>query len=179
MKRQQQSISPNVFLKLPLSEAVLWVIDDIKSFKAKGVDIDMSTWFQSSNDKKLCSVCAGGAAVLGFLNKKQIDMLMHKKSSKAENKFLGKMLNVGVDQVTKIETTFDNVRSLNYHGAVNRWKEFIGSHFMPDTLYDDLNDLYVKHEAIADFNGVLNKKTLKVLIKQMKEFSKLLKKHNY
>lgn len=60
-------LTPQEFLKLPLSAAILQVIEDVKVLHRKGIKFNMSSWWIRGRDNaEPCSVCLGGAALCSF-----------------------------------------------------------------------------------------------------------------
>lgn len=175
--KQCTTITPKKFLELPLSEAILWVIEDIKKFKAAGVEIDMSNWYFEDR-QKLCAVCAGGAAALGFLTKKEMKTFLTEgfTSCVESDQYLWKALGINEKEYNKIAYTFDHIRSCEYKSAVALWNNNSTSAAINHDLYSEIIDMEMKHEALT---GKLYDNEIKVLIDQMKQLSKLLKKYNY
>jgi hypothetical protein len=65
MKVKNNLITLENFTKVPISDLIESVLTDINTVLKKGYKIDMSTWFSEYLSKE-CTVCLGGAAVMGF-----------------------------------------------------------------------------------------------------------------
>lgn len=59
-------IPPQEFLKQPFSVAIRQVIQDVKDLTAVGIDIHMGDWVKCEANGHVCSVCLGGAAIVGY-----------------------------------------------------------------------------------------------------------------
>ena len=159
MVNGKKNITVKEFLKLKLWEAILWVIEDVKNFRKAGIKIDMDDYYRRKNNGKICSVCLGGAAMLGFEH--------HFINDK--NSYVGvKLVGCSEPSMARIADTFDQLRRGDIVYALKYWYNFdiivVGTNF-------DYGD-------IDYFDGVLSGWQVKKLIQQLKEVSDNLKAKN-
>ena len=189
MKKQSQLpeyVTPEEFLQLPLSQAIPFVIQDVKRFTKAGVKIDTDDWAVSDSEGKPCSVCPGGAAVLGFYNGELPELVKDRITSSGYRSYAAGSIDViGIDKGRYasifyiVATTFNYVRNCDYIIALRSWltngrerQKFIDNTELNTVLYD----LYVKHTEVC---GRLSSLEIKRLCKQMTELATVLEKYGY
>ncbi len=165
-------MEPKEFLKLPLSEAILQVIKDVKQVRKKKIDINMANWMTSRTDpgndwegdvkpNHICSVCLGGACLLGRgINTPGRQNLTHAQRAQVPDS----------DTWSKLTTVFDKMRKTEYNDSFFIWYD----DFAERKLQKDLNSLRDKHEWLV---GYIYGKELTLMYKQLKELSNLLKSY--
>lgn len=168
-KRQPKYLTPKDFCQLKLSEAIPYVIDDMKRMVKMGIKIDMDSWERSGYKKgfdvpQVCSVCAGVAACLGFYSKEEIQ------------KYDGDLVYAriaGTRQwsayMDKIRITFNGLRYGNLASAAFRWRR-------PQAeIYDKLQ-LVTVERRFKSFEGRMEPSEQRRLYAQLRSMAKELEK---
>lgn len=156
---KQEIITPNDFVKLPLSEAIEMVIEDVKNWKHT---IDMDTWWKTNGR---CSACLGGIAILSFhTSSERKKMLKYEYPDDAEDSLYPQNINA----VNKISEVFNSLRRGFLQPTFEYWYN-VNSDWM--AYKSDLQSL-----RGYDFVGKTNKAEL---IEYLKKVALFFKKHNY
>lgn len=160
---QEVYITPQQFVKLPLSEAITQVIYDVKRLTDAGMNINMHTWWEpGSTNKEPCSVCLGGAALCSFA--------VEKVNGYTATQYADKVLNISLPCRDKILFTFNGLRMGNVIGAFRQWYSS-GTHGNTMRI-SALNNSY-------SWVGRINRAKLKSLLIWMEHVSKELAKLGY
>ena len=185
----QGYLTPTQFLKLPLNQAIPYVIRDVNRFRRKGVDINMSDWAVAGRSGNLCSVCVGGAAVLGFYNGQLPELIkaqQRRELGKLKGGYSVLITTIGPDneyraEFDAISDVFNMIRSCDYYYALKAWLEEGADSTRADFLIKRLNknlklkkaieDMTARHVSISGFVG---KEKIAVLFRQMRELASLL-----
>lgn len=161
-------LTPQQFLKLPLSQAILQVIEDVKKIRRRGIKIDMSVWWNVSymvQDPTIpCSVCLGGAAVCSFA--------LEKVNGYSLLEYGRKVLGIGRRDTSKIAFTFDEVRMGNIEVAFKWWY----GRRPPEEVVEISDTIYCKY----DFRGIADGGwQFKDLLQYLRMVSRTLRKAGY
>lgn len=164
-------ITPKQFLALPLSQAILQVIDDVKAVKRLGIDIYMDSWWVSGREnKEPCSVCLGGAALCSWAPEK-VDGL-------SIEKFGREVLGLSNKETWMIANTFNNIRLGHICSAFNCWKGNCPHVDIPDSV-QEIQDWAYDQMPEWEFSGREHQFDLKTLLSYLRKLSNKLAKAGY
>lgn len=164
-----------------LSYVILQVIEDINRVIKFGYIIDMSVFVDSR--RGLCSVCLGGAAVMGFVPDERV-----KRNYNELDELVTTGVNEGISEdeqkrLRHLAYTFDDIREGNIDGAINNWNHIaavhpIWNHFSrtSDKITANL-EKHIDEYGTTEFNNVIEGTQLDrlegYLLALSKEFEKL------
>lgn len=156
-------LTPEQFLRLPLSEAILQVIEDVKRMHGQGVRIDMDSWFTTDggcDHPRICSVCLGGAAICSFAPEKI--------NGYSIGQFSNKVLGLRHDEESRILQTFNNLRAGELRVAFHLW-------YGACPHFSTTEWTWTRHY----YSGKIFGKNLKGMIESLKLASRILAKNGY
>jgi hypothetical protein len=121
-----KTITPADFIKMKFSDAIELVIEDINSLPARGIELDMSLFVTYNGPERMvCTVCAGGAAALGFYSQKQIEKLWKADQEGRETGnlelYLEGEVNISQEKWDNMQITFDLLRRGHLYEACVKW----------------------------------------------------------
>lgn len=163
---KQKYVTPQQFLRMRLSKAIVQVMEDITRLRASGMRIDMRLWWSVRPEgNRPCSVCLGGAALCSF-------------APAAVNgygvlTYGEKVLGITEDQVGVIAKTFDYLRTDDIVGALMTWHE------IPQRKAERITKKITKGVASSGFYGELNDRDFNNLINYLSSVVKELRKQGY
>lgn len=115
-------ITPQQFLKLPLSQAIRQVLLDIQQLCNTGTTINMVEWLDADEDGRICTVCFAGAALASFP--------IEADTSTGIRKLYPQL---GIDQATGDRIT-DALDSLRLGQLSKAWKLWYNKAVQPTTI---------------------------------------------
>lgn len=158
-----------------ISDIVESVIEDIQFVGKHGIGIDMSTYVTSENGK-VCTVCLGGAAIMGFIPDNRVhgtymsswDLIKHGVNEGATAEQMGRVLSMS--------RMFDSLRVRSYlsfssyaHEVNNSFPEWFGHEDHPALI--ELNNLH------KTFFGIISDKEMKELKRYIESVVRILRKY--
>jgi hypothetical protein len=166
-------ITPENLADVKMSDLVESVLDDLDYVKDMGYGLDMSSFI----DTKECTVCLGGAAVCGFMPKKEIKKLSKRGSTKLAN--LTNMISrKHSDALYQMAQMFDNLRMLDINGAIYHYEVF--SNFLVEDsglVAHEIEEI-IDTEGIPKFSFTIDAEELKLLKKYLKIVVRVLRKYH-
>lgn len=169
---KEGTITPQEFLKLPLSQAILQVIEDIKMIKARGIMIDMTVWWETGDDNAApCSVCLGGAALCSF----NVDAV----NGYDVGQYARRILGLHNYQHSQITSAFNDLRQGDIADAILRWNNMVWDSDEEDRdraniVETEIRSRCKKEKIRMMYNGPVDKLGFKSLIEHLKVCAKVL-----
>lgn len=106
IEEEEDVITPANLYKQKLSTLFYSVYEDLTRMIKLGIGINMESWASASEKK--CSVCLGGAAVMGFIPSKCIN----KESLKEAQSFITEYSSLGQMSIDGVEFSWTQKRKL-------------------------------------------------------------------
>lgn len=156
-------ITQDNFHEVPLSDLIESVLYDIDSARKAGLGIDMSAYVQHN---LTCTVCLGGAAVLGFLG--------HGQRALSRLNWMMRSTD-GDERLRRLAYFFDNLRAKRSGAMVIRVLEF---KLLPRDKVAAIQDTFYawRHQFPAVFVGLIVSEELTRLKKEIKALVAMLRK---
>lgn len=170
-KVRKKYITPLQFLKLPLSQAIFQVIEDVKVMRTSHIKIDLSSWWNieegtEEGNAQTCSVCLGGAALYSFapetVNMHTLQLSM----------FARKVLKITSSDGYRIAGTFDSLRQGSPSEAWTQW-------YSTDVPYRLRPHNEWQEMGRTAFHGELDNQEIRQLLTKLRKFAKFLEKEGY
>lgn len=163
--KDDEYITPEQFVKLPLSAAITQVITDVKLMVKLGVKINMNLWWEAGDtNKKPCSVCLGGAALCSFAP--------DKVNGHNILQFSDHVLGISKSKMDQILSTFNNLRRGQVSDAWFSWYTF-------NILHDNRSKIYEINDRTMEFNGRMGPTMVRRLLSWLAKVSKELENLGY
>lgn len=159
------------------------VLDDIKKTERLKIEINMSTW--SSVSGRVCSVCLGGSAVLGFVP--DMEILKAKRSVVGEVSDVIVRYYTSIDGVefggneaevlSKMALMFNSFRQGNIWYAISKYNEYCV--YRNRISYKKMGKIYSEYNlSVYTYMGKMDKDEMKKIKKDIKAFAQILEKYN-